>query len=183
MEYISTRKNLEDVIRAMGTLHVEQLVRYFRGAGDADKVPYYIKDLIANRILDYDDAKSRVTWHNAPALQEEAITRTCMAFWLVAYFGYQHIREIIPLKYPSQILFITHNNDSYDITVCLSTTEAKIAARTRQMFAVSGETDEVNHVAIVRSRDVGSAIMQLPGCPFDSYCIFDKEKLPTYYSE
>lgn len=183
MDYISTRKNLETVVRTVGTVTTEQLRMFFRNCTDAQNLTQYIREYIALRLFDYDKTKDWITWHEAPAVTEELTRRRIMAFWLVAYFGCENIRELQLLAYPSQFIFITSNNETYDLTVCFSGTEAKSADRTLKLLEVPEGEDDVNHIAIVRTRQIGAAVLAVPGSPFDSYCIFDQNHIPEYYTE
>ncbi len=183
MEYTSTINCIRDVVRSMGTLSVEQLFLFFRNAGDSESVEYYIKQLLSMRIFDYDKVRNWVTYHGAygmPGIKEETIRRRQMAFWVVAYFGYENIREVTQLKYPSQILFITEDNASYDLTVCTTEMEASQAVRARTIREPADLPDDVNHIAIVRDKELGAKILPYG---FDSYCILDPtSKTPSYYT-
>lgn len=183
MDLLSTRQNIQDILKKMGTLDVEQIERFFRNAPDAQNVLYYIKEMVAMRLCEYDATQDRVTWHTAPAMKPEAIARRILAFWVVAYFGFENIREVLPLHYPSQIFFITQDNKCYDLTVCTSEVEAKHAVIVRDTLKKKDDEDEVNHIAIVLNKEAGSKLMRVTNDRFDSFCVYDAQKMPTYYSE
>lgn len=181
MEFVHTRQALEKIVETVGTVYIEQLEMFFRNAEDAGNVRYYIKELIALRIFDYDKERNLVRWHTGPKLKDEIVRRRLMAFWLIAYYDESNIREVIPLAYPSQFYFIMQDNTSYDVTVCLSETEAKTAFRVRNLYQCKAEDDDVNHIVIVRTHEVGKAVMAEPSTDFDSYCILDDNKMPMFF--
>lgn len=183
MDFISTRRNLETIVRTMGTVTTEQLRMFFRNCKDAQNLNQYIREFIAMRLFEYDQTKDWVKWHEAPAVTEELTRRRIMAFWVVAYFGCENIREVQLLAYPSQLIFITTDNATYDLTVCFSETEAKATYRTLKLLQIPDGEDDVNHIAIVRDKKVGKVVLNVPGSPFDSYCIYDQNHIPEYYTE
>lgn len=180
MIYKTTQNCIQETVRSLGTISVEQLVRLFRSAPDADNVEYYLKELIGMSVFEYSRANNWVRYHGAPGLKEDFERRRVMAFWIVADFGYDNVREVIPLQYPAQLLFITEDNDVFDITVCVSEKEAVIAAATWSLTKIEGVEDEVNHIALVRDPEVGKAVLKYG---FDSYCILDEDKKPQYFTE
>lgn len=184
MDYLHTRQCLSEIVESVGTVYVEQLEMFFRNAEDSAKLRYFIKEYIALRIFDYDKDKHWVKWHTAPEVSDEVIRRRLMAFWVIANFGAEGIRQVISLRYPSQFYFITTSNDSYDLTVCTQTSEARTAFHTLKLFQIPGEKDDVNHIAIVPSREVGKAVMAEKTAAFDSYAIYDPQtKIPAYYTD
>lgn len=183
MEYIHTRQCLEKIVESVGTVYVEQLERFFRNSEEAAKLPYFIKEYISLRLFDYNKEKNLVRWHVSPELSDEVVRRRLMAFWIIANFGVEGIRQVIPLRYPSQYYFITTTNEAYDLTVCTQESEAKTAFHTLKLFQIPGE-DDVNHIAIVPNREVGKAVMEALPEGFDSYAVFDPQtKLPSYFTE
>ena len=181
MEFLSTRNCLEQVMRTMGTLEVAQIERFFRNAPDVGNLSLYLSRYIGYKIFDYtNDAKTRVTYHSFPAIKQDDINRRITAFWILASFGYDNIREISLLKYPSQIMFISEDNECYDSTVCTCREDASFAAKARERMQVKGIPDDVNHIAIVRNESLGREVLKYG---FDSFCILDEDKEPIYYEE
>ena len=70
MLYEATPDNLRLVVRTAGTLLRDQLLRFFSDTDDSLNVEYYIKELAAQRIFDYDDGKETVSWHTASRVTE-----------------------------------------------------------------------------------------------------------------
>ncbi len=188
MEFESTIMCMQDIINNMCTLGVDQLKWFFRNANDAFNLDYYIQTLISSPLYDFNKVKNRISYHLAPKYKDNVIDRYILAFWVVAYFGYEAVREVQLLKYPSQILFITEDDDEfqegesknevYDVTVCTTEMEASVAYQNRQLYAIDGVKDEVNHIAMVTNHDIGKAVMKYG---FDCYCMLDADKIPQWY--
>lgn len=183
MEFESTRAAMNELVKNVGTIKVEQLVRFFRDATDASNMEHYIKSSILSRTFDYDQVRNEVSAHTAPEQREDTIRRKIMAFWVIAYFGYSNVREVLSLKYPSQFLFITEDNSIYDLTVCNSEQEAAVAMRVLKQFTLSNGQDVVNHIAILRSLSNKALCTAVLDMGFDSICVFDEDKIPTYYTK
>lgn len=179
MEFISTRNCMRTIVQAMGTVDAEQLIRFFRNANDAGSVEYYIKEFIAAKIFDYDRAKNHVTFHGTPAFKDFVISVRIMAFWIIAYFGYERVREVIPIQNRSQLLLITESNETYELTVCITKQDVSAAAVLRRLYQIRGQEDDVNHIAVVRSHDIGAIALDYG---FDSYCIYDEDYIPQYFT-
>ena len=177
MLYEATPDNLRLVVRTAGTLLREQICRFFSDTDDSLNVEYYIKELTAQRIFDFEEEKDTVSWHTAPRVNETSVQARIQAFWIIASFRSRAVKEIVLLPYPSQFLFLTHTNDVYDISVCTGTTDAMLVKRMRQATVCDGVEDEVNHIALVSSDRVGR---QLGAYGFDSYCTLDGNRKPQY---
>jgi len=176
---LATKDNIIYTMKAMGTLRVDQLMKYFRSADDAQKVAFYITELIDSHILTYDKGTNEVTFRDSLRLNRDPVIRRIMAFWILAYMGYDKIQELYSLRYPSQVLYVTETNESYDISVCVTADEGAFAECARQLYLIPGAPDNVNHIAVVPDHEVGKKVLEYN---FDSYCIFDEDKVPHYYS-
>lgn len=177
MLYEATPENLRSLVRTANTLEREQVIRFFSDAVDGFNVPYYINQAIAKRVFDYDEAKDTIRWHTAPKITDSEIKNRIRAFWIIASFRSRNVREINLMPYPSQFLFITHENEVYDLTVCYSKMDANLAARNRKLYQFEGVEDEVNHIAIVPNEVVGKDIAPFG---FDSFCVYDQDHVPRY---
>lgn len=179
MIYESTPDNIAVLLNAVEVASEAQLLRFFADASDAHNVEYYLSLLTKNRILDYDENKKRFSWHNAPKLSESVIQSRIKAFWAPAALMSGSVREISLLPHPSQFMFVTSENEVYDLTVCSSKTDAALAAKKRRLWEIEGVRDEVNHVAIVDNETVGR---ELGDYGFDYFCVFDKNFKPRYFT-
>ena len=177
MLYEATPNNLRLAVRTAGYLAREQLIRFFSDTDDALNVEYYIREFVAERILDYDEKVDVLSWHSGPKVGAADIANRIKAFWIITSFRSKAVKEILLLPYPSQFIFITSDNAVYDISVCSSTMEAMLVERNRKMTLCEGVEDEVNHIAIVNSERLGE---QLGAYGFDSYCTLDREHRPHY---
>ncbi len=178
MIYEATIDNLVMLLKTVGELNRDQLLRFFRNAHDSRNVDFYITQLCKDRVLDYDEARNRVRFHKAPKIKDVEISKRIQAFWIIASFGSENVREVALLEYPSQFIFITHDNEVYDLTVCLTRSDAQMAVRYRKSCMIEGMPDDINHIAIVNTIEEGEA---LSAYGFDSYCILDSTKAPHYY--
>lgn len=180
MQYKTTECCIQEVVRTMGTVSVEQLNRFFRNAPDAANVNYYIEQLVRLGVFDYLSVQNWVRYHGTPKLDERVERRRVMSFWVVADFGYDNVRELYTLRYPWQLLMITEDNNVFDLTTYLSDTDGIVMARLIPQTLIEGVPDGVNHIAIVRNKTKGNEVLQYG---FDSYCILDEDKTPHYYNE
>lgn len=166
-------------MRAMGTLRIDQLAMYFRAADDAQKLAFYIKELVDYHVLIYDKGTNEVTYRDSLHMNRDTVIRKIIAFWIPAYMGYDKIRELYSLRHPAQILFITEANEVYDISVCVTADEGAFSSYARQLTLLSDVSDNVNHIAVVQNHETGKQILKYD---FDSYCIIGEDKTPNYYS-
>ena len=179
MTFKTTQNCIQDILRMIGTASVDQLMKFFRNAPDASNVRYYIEEMRKLSLLDYEPSSNWVRYRDAPGLNDDVERRRVLAFWIVAEFGYDFIREIIPLRYPSQLLFITETDDVYDVTVCVSEKEAQLVANTRPIYTLPDVEDDVNHIALVIRPEVGEKVLKYG---FDSYCVLDSETKEPHYT-
>ena len=184
MIYEATVDNLRALMRACVVLDREQIYRFFSAHHDKEKIDFFIDFLIKERVLDEDETKKSRVWLHRQSRpvsrpQEGQIAARIKAFWVIASFGSDNIADIALLEYPAQFMFVTSDNEIYDLTVCDSPQVAAVAAHKRALFALrdSKYEDDVNHIAIVDSEKVGLAISDYG---FDSFCILDANKVPRY---
>lgn len=179
MIYESTPHNIIGLLSSVECASRDQLVKFFSDASDAPNVEYYLEQLTKNRILNYDEAKKRYSLHNGPMLKEPVIQNRIKAFWVIAAIMSNGITDVSLMPYPSQFMFITVENEVYDLTVCASKTDALVAAKKLRMWQLEGVEDEVNHVLIVDSEDMGR---ELGEYGFDFYCVIDRNHKPRYFT-
>ena len=84
--------------------------------------------------------------------------------------GSSNVQEIMLTRYPTQLLFISPENDAYDVTVVNTSHEAILAQRVRSETIMRGVSDIVTHVAVLQKK---SDVTLLQNCGFDCYCTID----------
>lgn len=178
MIYKNTPDNIIYILRKVGALKKEQLIRFFSDAEDSFNVPYYIEELIDERVIDYNEKYDILSWHNAHIKIGPEMARDIKAFWIPASFKSSKVLDIIPVPYPSQFLFITHDNKVYDITVCDSELQGMMAESVRKLYQVDGMEDEVFHIAVINHKEDNK---EIAGFGFDAYCIYNRSYEPKYY--
>ena len=178
MIYESTVDNFITLIRSASVLSQEQVEHFFRDAVDAVNLPFLISQMAMNRIIDINEATRTIRLHGKPRIKDSEISKRIQAFWVIASFGSENIKEVFSMAYPSQFMFITHDNEVYDLTVCWSKMDAQLAVRDRKISIPDGEMDCINHIAVVNSQEGGEA---LAAYGFDSFCVLDADKTPQYY--
>lgn len=166
-----------DIIRNVGTVKPEQLRRFFSDAEDAHYIEHYLNNFISERKIDYNKIKDEVSWHNGAKLTAVQAKNYMKAFWVIVPFRSGYIRDILPMKGVTQFIFITTDNSVYDVANIFSIQEAQYAYIEREKTLFHDMEDEVNHIAIVDSAELGD---QLAAYNFDSYCILDKNYKPQY---
>lgn len=180
MEFQTIADNLKQLMMTVGTLDIKQVYRFYRNAPNIERLEHIIQMMVTYRIFDYDEKTQMLSWHGAPVFKKDILKNHIYAFWIAADFGYDNIKEIRLLRYPSQLLLISETNDCYDITVCPDAQIGALAARTRKLVEVDGMEDDVNHIAVVYSSKVGQSVLPYG---FDSYCIYNSEMEPQYFDE
>ena len=178
MLYEQTPVNLEMLVREIGVVHRVQLVRFFSDVETERKMNYYIKCLMDDHKLIYEKEHDILRWHASPRFIFEERERRIRAFWLPTSFKSTNIKEIIILQYPFQFLFITHDDELYDVAVCDDSSTAFLCRKRIEMSLVDGIEDEVNHILLTRSESTGR---KLNGYGFDSFCVLDDENNPRYF--
>lgn len=170
-------------MQSVRVLTLDQLMRFFRNAPDADNLEFYIKTLVEYHVLDYIKGNNWIAYHGTPKEIDTATRWRIMAFWIVAEYGYDNIREIILTKYPVALLFVTTSNKMYDVAVCKDKNQVNVVARVRPLRdqdADDAKEDDVHHIAVVPDHFVGRYAIQKG---FDSYCIINPvDNSPDYYN-
>lgn len=170
MIYKYTIDNILSLMQNMGTLGKEQLKRFFSSELEPNRVEYLLNQLEIKHILIPDKKDETYTFVGAAPYSKDSAERLMTAFWVLVAAGSINVREVILTRYPTQFLFITHDNNAYDVTVVYTEHEAILAQRVRSETIVRGLKDIVTHVAILRSREDAKL---LKNCGFDNYCIID----------
>ena len=174
---VETPLRIKRVIRQVGFLKREQIHRFFADCEDANNIDFYVKQYLSMHEFDYDDQKDIVSWHGGSRIETTAMNTYIHAFWVIAAFPSESIREIIKLQYPFQYEFITKDDECYDITLCYNENVARIAYRQRIRMSIPDVDDDVNHIALVYNREDGEALRPYG---FDSFCYLDKNHRPIY---
>lgn len=124
--------------------------------------------------------KERYSFHSAPEVTENVLSRRIDAFWVVANMRSINVIDVDLLEYPSQFSVIDVNNNLYDVTVCLTTQDANMARMKRERYMLKDRVDDVNHIAVVYQKNLGE---QLGAYGFDSFAIIDPDTHEIKYQE
>lgn len=116
-------------------------------------------------------------FRKTPELKTDVLRRRLHALWVLASFESDEVRQVYLAKYPSQIMFITEDNQCYEVTCCYDTTTAQLAMSVRQSGIPKGMNDEVNHIALISHPNFAK---DLQPYGFDSFCYLDKNHNPQY---
>lgn len=170
MVYKYTIDNILSLMQNMGTLEKEQIKRFFASELEPNRVEYLLNQLEIKHILIYDQEAETYTFVGAAPYEKESAKRLMKAFWVLVAAGSSSVQEIILTRYPTQFLFITHDNDAYDVTVVETAHEAILAQRVRSETIVRGVSDIVTHVAVLNNQEDAKL---LKNCGFDNYCVID----------
>lgn len=174
-----TRDNIMYLMSNIEYASISQLIRFFSDTEDRENVSYYIKKLIAGRDLVLVNAdRGLIKIRKASPINDAFISARVRAFWLIAEMKSRNITDVFRMQYPSQLGFITANNECYDITICDTLIHAQLAKKKRDEELAKGTIDQVSHIAIVRDTDIGN---QLAAYGFDTFCLLDAEHKPSYY--
>ena len=158
MIYTSTVNNLVLLLRTVGVLDRGQIKKFFADTSDAINLDYYIEELAREHIVFLSKNNDRISYRKFPEVRPSIEDERIRAFWMIAAMGCNKVREIQLMDYPSQYLFITHDNCVYDVTVCESSVTAQMALQARKKYTVDTINDEVNHIALVKSTEFGQKL-------------------------
>ena len=179
MIYEHTQNNMLALMQHIGTLTEEQLTRFFSDAMSVPRIQNLLDKMVTYSYLKYDEALKRYTFHGFPEINKDIVDKRIRAFWVLANWGSNSILEVYTLPYPLQFFIITPDNFAFDITVCNSMNEAQIARHVWDANAVKGVPDDVNHIAVVPTAELGE---KLRPYGFDSYCLIDPFTQETFYT-
>ncbi len=108
---------------------------------------------------------------------------TVKAGWVMASFKEENIKQFWHLDLPQSLLFVTNEDQVYDVTVISSENEAKtvpfLVKRIIEHDTKDGFPDPVNHIAVLNN--ISNAKIIATAGVFDSFCIIDKMGNPKYY--
>lgn len=170
MVYKYTIDNILSLMQTMGTLNKEQLKRFFASELEPNRVEYLLNQLEIKHILIHHPADDTFSFVGAAPYNTDSAKRLMRAFWVLVAAGSNSVQEVILTRYPTQFLFITPDNEAFDVTVVETPHEALLAQRVRGETIVRGVSDVVTHVAVLRSPD---HVKYLKNCGFDCYCTID----------
>lgn len=179
MIYESLKHNLFDFVRSVGYAREDQLREFFRDAKDFDAFEEVLTTTIAQGFFRLNQYSRVLRFHTAPALKPDELSERLKSLWVPIGFGSEGIRHITAMAYPTQISFITHDNQCYDVTVCNSHPVAQISLQHRTNEVPEGVVDLVNHIALTDSVAFGNTLQPYG---FDCFCVLDEDHRPNYYS-
>lgn len=182
MIYNYTETNIVSLLQSIGTLHEDQLIRFFSDELQPIRVKYLLNELTLNREITYDKDRKLYTAVGAPSVIDEVMERRIFAFWAVANIGSNGVYEILTTRYPTQFLVIAPDATTYDITVVETELEARVASRVMAESLLRGVEDDINHIAVLRRpTDIDRLRSVLIETGFDCYCTIDFESKSVSY--
>lgn len=182
MLYENTLANMDYLVEQLGYVTKKQLIAFFSDEGKPDILSYYIDDKIRKRDYDYDEKTDIIHDHKLFCIKDDEIKRRIKAFYVVQPFRSRGIQEIALAPYPSQIFFISSDNECYDVTVVGDVYVAQIYAQTSRKHVCEGVEDVVNHVALIPKVSFKEELKKA-NYGFDCYCVLDANKNPRYYAD
>ncbi len=182
MLYQSTYDNLLKLVHSVGVINANQIKDFFADAPDAKKVEYYIRKLIVNREIVVSDTNDNdLMCKSAPVPVKDEIARRIRSLWVPVSMRSANIREIVTLPFPMSYLFITTDNEFYDVAAITSRADALLVDSFWKYYSVNDENEEdpVYHIALLNKEEDA---VYLKGLPFDAYCTIDAKGKVTYKS-
>lgn len=181
MLYEYTENNIVSLLKEVGTLEKEQIIRFFADTLMPSRCSYLLEKLTAERFLIYDAKRGWYSYSAAAKMDELVVKRRIHAFWVQANMGSKKIKQTHVLNWPRQFFMIDDEDYSYDITACTTVNEASIAKHEWDFSLVRNQIDDVNHIAVVNSRELGERLFDLG---FDNYCIVNPlDHKVSYYTQ
>lgn len=178
MIFKSTKLNMITLLRAVGYMKTEQIMRFFSDADDAQNIPFYIKQQVDEKNFLYDKSRDILQFRRAEPIKSDVVLKRIRALWVLSAFGSSDVRQVFLIPYPGEYMFITSDDRCYDVICVDNNTIAQLAMYNRTKFLPKDMPDEVNHIAVVGNADFGR---RLDAYQFDSYCTLDGEHNPQYF--
>lgn len=179
MIYKLTKANIYTLMRAIGYATEEQLIQFFRDAEDAYNVPYYIHNMVNQRNLAMDKRSGVVSDFRVIPMKSDAIHTRIYVFWLLAALGSEKIRDISTMEYPGEIVYVTDENEVFEITFINDLAIARLAMNKRHAREMKElPPDDTHQVALVLDEEIGQ---KMEAYGFDCYCLLDTEHKPHFH--
>ena len=172
--------NIMNLLQSLGELEGTQLVTFLTESIPPAETKHILSQLTLHNHIKYDPNTGIYKYRGAPDLSKEFSERQRLAFWCVAYTGVKRINEVIPIYYPSSLLYIDTDDNAYDVTVVASESQAQLAARIHAESTPRNRDDSTSHIALLLRE---SDKKYLKNCNFDFYCTLDKNTHKPSYVE
>ena len=187
MIYERAYDNIRLTISTARSIKKSQLVRFFQNQCSEKQIDYYLENLSNSNFIKYDPKSDIISWVGGVPVKDDILRPRRTAFWTIAAIGSENIREFCVRGFPSQFLFITTENNVYDVTVVNSKPIAMLARMewNRSLICNGNEKGEhgdlVNHIALIPKEYVKDLdFFNLEEYGFDTYCVLDSDNMPMY---
>lgn len=185
MRYESVDRNLVDLVSRFSKLSLLQLYEFFRPVCKPEVIyKNAIKHVRKNHMILTDD--QYLIWKDSSKFSEYMQEAIEQAFWIVANFGCDKIKEIWVAGFPTVIGFTTTDDEGYDISYITTDIYAdrarrKIEAdRELRLRTTEIKEDPYYHICVVPYEELGR---RYKGHLFDSYCVINKRTHePKYFT-
>lgn len=159
-------------VRTFYVVRLRQIRKFFSDWGASD-VDFFLTNLLSTNQLTLHDEQFVSVARHLP--QPVSYYYPCMdAIDVMVMLRSQNVTWMGKLDFPTEILFVTTDNEVYDVTVFddLWATKYSLIPRTRNKCLPPGESDPVKHVAVVPDEGIANAIDELG---FFWYAIVDRD--------
>ncbi len=170
MIYKYTSDNITSLMQNVGELEERQIVRFFTGEAAPILTKTILDQLVCQTLVKYNPETGIYRFMGAAPFTNEISERRRFAFWAIANSGSKQVHTILPGLYPTQFTVIKSDSECFDLTVVESRDDAMAAAIVREHSIIKGNTDDVNHIAVLRR---AGDKKYLAGLGFDYYCTVD----------
>lgn len=180
MMYETLRDNLTLFISTFGIVKRRHIMNLFAKNHAPKAIKYHMDALIRECRVLLDEDGNVVSKHS-PHLTREYMMAQFKALDVLCNFQDTDIRAFYPAQYPCSLLFITEDNDVYDVTVIDYNNYnalSNLIPIIRSSQLPKDIEDIVYHIAVVPSSDF---IPMIANLPFDQYCVLDDDGNPEFY--
>lgn len=155
MIYQETIYNIFTVMQEMGKLRRDQLIRFFASELPPMQTKHLLDQLEINHALIYDEENDTYKFPGAPKLVPDLEKKMITAFWVLVKAGSKSVMQVMRGRFPTQIAFISSDNNMYDVTVITTEQDAKLAQKVRNDHIAANEVDITTHIGIIyRESDI-----------------------------
>ena len=179
MLYSNLSNNILSILRTAKELHIDQVFRFFEEEYDHGLIDWYIRILIAQHKIKYNELNKRLVYHmsdGTPEVNETIKAKRISAFWVIADVGSQNIDNVFSIVNGGQFFFES-NGECYEIATILNKSDAISIRKYREENIEKFMIDDVIRIALVKSQKEAEKIKDFG---FDSYCILNKDKRPVF---
>lgn len=193
MLYQSTPSNLKALIRSIGVLKLDHILKFFRNKDDKIRLNFYIQYLIENNFVDYYKPEKLIfskdlarvgedgtAYSNLYNLDHDVVDGLVRTFWAISSaFDSDYIKEIFALGgYPAILICLT-KSEIYDLCYLRNSQDISYYNLKHKIYEIENADvdDDMYHIAVIdpESLEDDTFRKKLYDSFFDAFCVYDEK--------